>query len=240
MWPSILTAWSSKAPTDRVASGVRAGTLRPVAGHDFEDLTRWWWVRHAPVPQLSDRIYGNTDPECDVSDQDSFAWLAGRLPADAVWICTHLRRTHQTAEAIGRAGHALPEMVVEADFGEQDFGSLHGVKHSEHAEVRTDSYRRFWPVAPQERPEGGESLEDVFERVAGAVERWSRAHRRRDIVCVSHGGPIRGAIAQALSLRPDVAVSLRVPNLSLTRIDRLHAPMPGGPAWRVNAVAECP
>lgn len=224
-----------------MARGHAAVTLGAcVAEHDLDDLTRWWWIRHAPVPQLSDRIYGNTDPDCDVSSRAHFDWLAARLPERALWICTHLRRTRQTAEAIGRAGYALPEFAVEADFGEQDFGELHGAKHTERARTRTDSFRRFWPTAPSERPAGGESLEEVFARVAGAVERWSQRHRGRDIVCVSHGGPIRGALAQALSLAPRNAVSLRVPNLSLTRIERLHAPMPGGPEWRVECVAERP
>ena len=65
-------------------------------------VTRWWWIRHAPVFGGASRLYGQEDLDCDVSDTPRYEALASRLPDDAVWIVTNLVRTHQTAE-IGRA-----------------------------------------------------------------------------------------------------------------------------------------
>jgi hypothetical protein len=31
-------------------------------------VTRWWWVRHAPVPNPERRCYGQSDMDCDVSN----------------------------------------------------------------------------------------------------------------------------------------------------------------------------
>ena len=31
-------------------------------------ITRWWWVRHAPVPNPEARCYGQTDKDCDVNN----------------------------------------------------------------------------------------------------------------------------------------------------------------------------
>jgi broad specificity phosphatase PhoE len=190
------------------------------------------------VPQLADRIYGSTDPDADVSEPAPFASLAKRLPADAVWFVSHLRRTRQTAEAIGQAGYALPSLTVEPAFGEQDFGELHGVLHVEHAATRTDPFQGFWPLAPDHTAPGGESFLSVVGRVSAAVERISAEHRDRDVVCVAHGGPILAALTHALALEPRNAVSLSITNLSTTRIHRLHAPQEGGPAWRVLGVGE--
>ena len=44
--------------------------------------TRWWWVRHAPVPPSQDKgcIYGQSDLTCDCSDKVVFQGLARVLP----------------------------------------------------------------------------------------------------------------------------------------------------------------
>ena len=54
--------------------------------------TRWWWVRHAPVPPEAGGgvIYGNRDVRADTSHAPTFAGLARLLPADAVLATSHL------------------------------------------------------------------------------------------------------------------------------------------------------
>jgi len=202
--------------------------------------TRFWWIRHAPVPHLSDQIYGNTDPDCDTSDRAAFVSLAARLPRDAIWAVTQLRRTSQTAEAIAAAGFRVPDPIVEPDLGEQDFGELHGVSHDEHTAGRTDPFVGFWDLHPQERAPGGESLADVYERVRRVVERLEIEHRGRDIICVSHGGPIRCAIAAALGIELERAVAFSIRNLSLSRIESVPGAAPGAPCWRLRGVGELP
>ena len=31
-------------------------------------VTRWWWIRHAPVVGTHGKVYGQMDVDCDVSD----------------------------------------------------------------------------------------------------------------------------------------------------------------------------
>ena len=71
-------------------------------------VTRWWWVRHAPVVDHDGKIYGQGDVGCDTSDSRSFEGLAGKIPAGAVWVTSNLRRTAQTASAILAAGSPAP------------------------------------------------------------------------------------------------------------------------------------
>ena len=47
-------------------------------------VTRWWWVRHAPVVDHGGKIYGQGDIGCDVSDTASFEGLAAKLPEGAI------------------------------------------------------------------------------------------------------------------------------------------------------------
>ena len=66
------------------------------------------------------------------------------------------------------------------------------------------------------------------------MERLAETHAGRDVVIVSHGGAIRGAIAHALRIGPDSALHMSIQNLSLTRLQRT----PDG--WRVQCVNELP
>ena len=203
-----------------------------------QPTTRWWWIRHAPVPQLADRIYGNMDPDADVSDTQRFTSLAECLPTEATWIVSSLQRTHQTARAIEAAGYRLSDLTVEPAFSEQNFGELHGVRHDDHEANRDDSFRYIWPTPPDLTPSGGESFIAVMDRVATAIERHSKALRGHDVVCVAHGGTIRAAIAHALQLSPASAVCVSIESLSLTRLHCLGNPTTDGPSWQILGINE--
>jgi broad specificity phosphatase PhoE len=77
-------------------------------------------------------------------------------------------------------------------------------------------------------------MAEVVTRVGAAMERLAEIRAGRDMVIVSHGGAIRGAIAHALRIEPDSALHLSIQNLSLTRLQRT----PDG--WRVQCVNELP
>ena len=195
--------------------------------------TRWWHVRHAPVPNPDGRVYGSTDVAADVSDTDAFRALAAVLPEDAVWVVSSLRRTRQTAEALCavRPGLADPgAFVVEPDLREQDLGDWHGRPLAEvYAEV--PERHPFWIAPAISRPSGGESFLDLMARVHPVLLRLGEVHRGRDVICVTHGGTIRAAMALALSVDADTGLRFVADNLGLTRLDLLHTDR--GRYWRV-------
>ena len=65
-------------------------------------VTRWWWVRHAPVPNPEARCYGQIDKDCDVSNEALFKHQAKLLPKGAVWYASNLLRARKTAEHLGQ------------------------------------------------------------------------------------------------------------------------------------------
>ena len=205
-------------------------------------LTRWWWIRHAPVPD-GGKIYGQSDLDCDCSDADIFATLARELPRDAVWVTSHLARTRQTAAAIlaaaADARYEGVEPLAIPDLAEQHLGAWQGMERKPFYAARKVGTHTLWFGPANERPPGGESFVDLVERVRPVIERLNAQHRGRDIVAVTHGGTIKVAIALALGLDPQAALSFLVENCSLTRLDYLH---PEGAAgfWRVAAVNHRP
>ena len=195
--------------------------------------TRWWWIRHAPVPGYAGRLYGQTDLDCDTSDAVRFQALAASLPKGAVWVTSHLCRTHQTAEAICRHGAESGPMLSEPALAEQAFGTWQGMTWDEIRDAHGPAHAEFWTSPGERAPPGGESFLDMVNRVAGVVGRLTAQHAGRDIVAVAHAGSIRAAVAHALGLAPALGLSLQIDNLSLTRLD--HHPDRAGPlsAWRV-------
>lgn len=199
------------------------------------NTTRWWWIRHAPVTCHGGKLYGQTDLPANTDDDASFAALARSLPEGAVWVASNLQRTHQTAAAIGDAGHPLPEILVEPDLAEQHFGEWQGLTYAELGGAKHEAYHKFWVAPAHHTPPGGESFKDVMGRVGPVVDRLTAEHAGRDIVAVAHGGTIRAALALALGMAPEGALAFSVHNLSITRVD--HQPGEGqGGNWAVVTV----
>ncbi|MBV9077928.1 MAG: histidine phosphatase family protein [Methylobacteriaceae bacterium] len=201
--------------------------------------TRWWWVRHAPVPD-GGFIYGQRDLDCDCTDRAVFAALARTLPPDAVWLTSNLARTHQTARAIAAAieaeGGRSPEPEPVPDLAEQHLGEWQGLVRTSFFETRPT--HDHWFASATERPAGGESFADLCDRVARTVADRTARHPGRAIVAVTHGGTIRAAIALALGLDPEAALAFTIDNCSVTRLDHLG----GDPTrrWKVVTVNHRP
>jgi len=205
------------------------------------DQTRWWWIRHAPVPD-GGRIYGQSDLDCDCTDAEIFGVLARELPREAVWVTSNLARTRQTAAAILAAAngrHDGVQPLAIPDLAEQHLGEWQGMERKPFYAERKVGTHTLWFGPANERPPGGESFVDLVERVRPVIERLTVQHRGGDIVAVTHGGTIKVALAVALGLDPQAALSFLIENCSLTRLDYL-SPQGAPGLWRVGAVNHRP
>lgn len=192
-------------------------------------VTRWWLIRHAPVPNPGNRIHGSSDAAADTSDWASASALAALLPEDALWLSSPLRRARQTARALrpGVEPHSEPALA------EQDFGAWEGLSHDEVAARHPADAARFWEDPARNAPPGGESFSAVMARVSAVLRRRTADHAGRDLVAVIHGGPIRAAVALALDLTPAAALRLRIDHWSLTRLEHHEA---AADSWSVGGV----
>ncbi len=201
----------------------------------MNNVTCWWWVRHAPVPTGSGMIYGQMDLDADCTDTPSFEALAAYLPADAILLTSDLKRTAQTADAIRAAGLAMPPAIVEPALREQSFGDWQGMTHEEFAALGDTAPHRHWRAPAFMQAPNGESFAGLIARVAPAITRLSNIHEGADIVAVAHGGTIRAAMALALGLDPERALAFSTVNLGVTRLDYI-TDLAEGVAWRVTGV----
>jgi probable phosphoglycerate mutase len=126
-------------------------------------------------------------------------------------IASPFARARQTAEIIA----ATLGLSVEFDaaFREQNFGIFAGQPYD--ALISNAAYhegpRWNW------RPEAGESLTDVYERVVPAFDRVARTAQGQDVVIVSHGGVMVTLCAYVTGSWDGVTVT---PNAGVVIVER--------------------
>jgi broad specificity phosphatase PhoE len=199
--------------------------------------TRFWMIRHALVAENARAtLYGTMDvelcPHALERQKPTYAALARLLPQPAAWVVTPLSRTRRTAEAIFRGGYPDTAPAVEPGLIEQNLGDWQGLAHAALPAQLSRPAHPFWPIAGDETPPNGESFSALIHRVGAAMEALATAHDGQDVVVVSHGGAIRGAVAHAMGIGAQSALHLSVANLSLTRMERLYGD------WRVVCINE--
>jgi alpha-ribazole phosphatase len=201
------------------------------------NVTRWWWVRHAPVRNDGGNIYGQTDIACDTSDREVFDAVAKILPRNAIWYASNLQRTHQTAQAIWDTGFPKPATLIqEAAFAEQNLGQWQGMNRAAFLASRPPGSHWFADIA--EPVPGGESFMDLYARVTDAIERVTLKHAGQDIIAVGHGGTIKAALGLALGGLPEKGLAFDIDNCSVTRFD--HFASATRQVWRLPMVNQQP
>ncbi|MDE0194713.1 MAG: histidine phosphatase family protein [bacterium] len=194
----------------------------------------WWWVRHAPVAGDARLcINGRSDPECDLSNEETILACAGCLPDDATWVATGLSRTERTAAALQAAKDRAARTETVPALMEQDFGEWEGRRWGDLAE-RDDL--EFWNDPVGTAPPGGESYAEMTKRVAGAIADVGNRFPGGDLILVAHAGPIRAALAIAKPVTLGESLALEVDPLSITRI-RETGDRDG---WQVMGINEAP
>jgi probable phosphomutase (TIGR03848 family) len=143
--------------------------------------------------------------------------VAGRLssiPVQAIYSST-LERAMETAELIAQPQkmEVIPrEGLIELDIGEWQGRRLSNLKRSKLWRYVQYSPSRF-------RFPGGESFYEAQQRICKEIEFLGHQHGSRElIICVSHGDPIRLAVAYYLGMPLDMFQRLHVAPSSITAL----------------------
>lgn len=140
----------------------------------------------APVP-LDDRGREQADA--------AGAWLADEFAFDAVY-SSDLRRCRETTDRV--LAHLPHEATYESAWRERDVGVYQGLPY----ETMTEEFSEFalgkaGAEAADRRPESGESLLEVSERVTDRFARLCREHPDATLLVITHGGPIAMLVGHA-------------------------------------------
>lgn len=171
-------------------------------------------VRHASTAlNEAHRYQGWLDPPLSQRGRAEALRLRGRLRGgsfDRV-LCSDLRRSVETV------GIALPDRTPETDarLRELDFGSWDGRTYEECLELDRARLTAWIDDPVRLAPPGGESVADFGRRVDAALQGLGGEGR---ILIVTHGGPIRLAVARLLALDWSHVSRMQLSPASLTRL----------------------
>ncbi|MGP1396943.1 MAG: histidine phosphatase family protein [Inquilinaceae bacterium] len=188
--------------------------------------THFAWVRHAPSFPPG-HVYGRTDvPASPIPDDLAKRVVAAIGPLD-VLVCSPAARCRSTMAALREAGRWTAPVIRRAGLREQDFGDWEGLAAGDVPDIGTLSAVEL----AHQRPPGGESFQDVFDRVAAEIVSLDAAHGGRRIGIVAHAGSIRAALALALGGSAGSGLAFAVDPLSITRMTAFTAGQ-----WRIDTV----
>ena len=185
-------------------------------------MTKFWWVRHAPVIGNNGCCYGNNEVDCDTSDVNSFIELEKKLPKHSIVFSSPLSRAIKTFEKVNSL-RTLSEKatIIDKRLAEQDIGSWAGIKYEELTKktLKLGVYNPNWLMGAKFAPPNGESFINLRHRVKDFLFEIIKKYVNQNIIIFSHGGPIRAAILIALNIGEQEILPICIDNTKLTRID---------------------
>ncbi len=164
---------------------------------------RVWLVRHGETAWNSEGlVQGQLDPELSETGRRQAVRCAHDLaaqPACEALYSSDLRRARETAAPIAEALRLA--VRVELDLRERALGDAEG-KPSALLGPERSGIAGGRVVDADASPAGGESVRQLYERVASCAGR-ALSRERGDVVLVCHGGAVRVLCAWLEGVAPD-------------------------------------
>lgn len=189
--------------------------IRPLPAQSTTTL-RIYLARHGETDWNAEgRLQGDTDTELNGLGRKQAMDLAERLKSihlDAVYSST-LRRSRDTAE-VARGSATLQTL---AGLGERRVGKFQGQRVEADAALKTEFDRRV--RIPDDDLGGGESLNQFYARVRGALDTILSRHRSGTILIVGHSRTNQMILRSVFGWTADQAIAVDQGNAELYVIE---------------------
>ena len=187
--------------------------------------TRLLLIRHGETAWNAEhRIQGQLDIPLSPLGLLQSARLAECLasePIDAVYSSEQSRAWLTAAPLATRLGI---EVIAEPRLRERSFGIFEGLTLDEIAERYPVQFRKWRERDPAWRPEGGESGQQLIDRVLAAVGDIGKNHPDETVVLVSHGGVLDVVYRVARSLQWHAPREHQMLNAAVNRLTSSASP----------------
>jgi 2,3-bisphosphoglycerate-dependent phosphoglycerate mutase len=181
-------------------------------------------IRHGETAWNAEhRIQGHLDIPLSTTGIRQAALLAERLSGEAVAAVysSGLARAWLTAAPL--AARLGLEVVADTRLRERSFGVFEGLTLDEIATRHPEGFRKWRERNPAWAIDGGESGQQLIERVLEVLQDIVSRHRGETVAVVTHGGVLDVAYRAARGLSWDAPREHQMLNAS---INRLNAQMP--------------
>ena len=165
-------------------------------------MTTLTLLRHGrTVSNAGGLLQGRVDNPLDDHGHEQARAVARVLGPVGLVITSPLARAIETGAHLDAAERTVDDRWVELDYGDWDSRPLSDVPPEIWARWRTDL---------DLRPPNGETLNELGERVRGALDELSSRDLPDHVVVVSHVSPIKAAIAWALGVDDTISWRMRL------------------------------
>jgi alpha-ribazole phosphatase len=177
-------------------------------------------VRHgATLNNAQQRYTGQSDIPLSELGERQVAALADRLATESFdcIVTSDLRRAFATAEVIA-AGHDVP-LRREPALREISMGEWEGRTREEVIAVAPREHERWHADPVHHAPPRGETIAQVRDRLAKALERSYDAYPESTVLWVTHGGVIGILLCHLLGMDLNRRWQFRRDNASITELE---------------------
>ncbi len=195
-------------------------------------------VRHgATANNAQQRYTGHSDVPLSPLGLRQATALAAALAAERfdLILSSDLARARQTVEAIA-ARNAAP-LRLDADLREMAMGAWEGRTRAEAVALEPEAWARWWAQSDVYPPPGGETLLQLRDRAARAIDHCYAEHPAGTVLWVTHGGLIGVLLCHLLGIDLAHRWQFRRDNAGITELevgpDRRER---GNPAPRMRAI----
>jgi broad specificity phosphatase PhoE len=160
-------------------------------------MTRLILIRHAQSDYtLENRYCGFSDPPLNNIGRWQSKRMAAYLKNVSVNMVysSDLRRAYETAKIVFKNG-SIEKLT---DLREMNFGIFEGLKYEEIIEKYPKRYKDWTDNPIKVKIPEGETLESLSKRVREGLSLILSQHKDSEIALVTHGGPIRIILCDAL------------------------------------------
>ena len=182
-------------------------------------MSRLLLIRHGQTKLYrADRFWGKTDIELSdvgIKQAEQLRDRLSRIKIDAVYAST-LLRANATAEIIA-SRHKVKVTPIK-ELCECNFGYAEGLTFREISQKYPELAGELSRGKAVSFP-GGESLEQLNQRVRGFLEKLEMDTPESKIVIVAHGGPLRLIICNLLGLGIGHWLQLQIDHASLSIVE---------------------
>ena len=164
------------------------------------------------------RLTGQSDVPLDPLGEWQAAALGNSLATEHldVIVTSDLERTRVTAEAIAH-NHHLP-IREDIDLRELAFGEWEGFTYEE-VLARDPNVAALWRADPSKyAPSGGETVAQLRDRCARALNRWQTQYPEGSVLWVTHGGLIGVLLCHVLGIDLKRRWQFRHDNASISEL----------------------
>ncbi len=176
-------------------------------------MSRLFLIRHGPTHAKA--MVGWSDVPADLTDEARLRALCAHLPKDARLVSSDLIRTKATADALQGPEHLrLPD---EAGLREIHFGDWEMKTAADIERSHPDTSRAFWTDPGPVAAPGGESWDEMADRVSDTLARLTA--KGGDLIVVAHFAVILSQIARAQGVPPRDVLCHKIEPLSVTTLE---------------------